>query len=122
MPDKEKVIKVMEKLREYADSEVHPILSPDNWGVYSELRDLIDEAEEDTLALLKAQEPRLVTEADFENADEAGYIPAWYEEKDTGEVYCECISIGALEDAKFGHVRWWTFRPTEEQREKVKWK
>ena len=71
--------------------------------------------------LLEAQEPRIVTEADFENADEAGFIPAWCEEKDTGEVYCECISIGALEDAKFGHVRWWTFRPTDEQREAVPW-
>lgn len=75
----------------------------------------------DALALLKAQEPRIVTEADFKNADEAGFIPAWCEEKDTGEVYCECISIGALEDAKFGHVRFWTFRPTDEQREATPW-
>ena len=86
-----------------------------------EYTDYNEEVLKGVLALLKAQEPRLVTEADFENADEAGYIPAWYEEKDTGEVYCECISIGALEDAKFGHVRWWTFRPTDEQREAVKW-
>lgn len=54
---REKVIKGLEKLREYVDSEVHPILSPDNWGIYSELRDLIDETENDALALLKAQEP-----------------------------------------------------------------
>lgn len=75
----------------------------------------------DALALLKAQAPRIVTDADFKNADEAGFIPAWCEEKDTGDVYCECISIGALEDAKFGRVRWWTSRPTDEQREAVKW-
>lgn len=61
MTDREKVIKGLEKLREFADSEVHPILSPDNWGIYSELRDLIDEAEKDALAILKAQEPRLLT-------------------------------------------------------------
>ena len=79
--------------------------------------DVVKEAAE----LLTAQEPRIVTEADFENADEAGFIPAWCEEKDAGEVYCECISIGALEDAKFGRVRWWTFRPTDEQREAVPW-
>ena len=48
---------MLEKLREYADSEIHPILSPDNWNIYSELRDLIDEAEKDALALLKVQEP-----------------------------------------------------------------
>ena len=71
--------------------------------------------------LAKAQEPRIVTQADFENADDAGFIPAWCEEKDTGEVYCECISIGALEDAKFGHVRWWTSRPTDAQREATPW-
>lgn len=70
---------------------------------------------------LEVQEPRIVTEADFENADETGFIPAWCEEKDAGEVYCECISIGALEDAKFGRVRWWTSRPTDEQMEAVPW-
>ena len=73
------------------------------------------------MRLLKAQEPRIVTEADFKNADEAGYIPAWCEEKDTDEVYCECILIGALEDAKLGHMRWWTSRPTDEQREATPW-
>ena len=57
----EKVIEGFKKLREYADSEVHPVVSPDNWNIYSELRDLIDKAEKDTLALLKAQEPRVMT-------------------------------------------------------------
>lgn len=58
MTDRENVIKGLEKLREYADSEVHPILSPNNWGIYSELRTLIDEAEYEILDLLKEQEPR----------------------------------------------------------------
>ena len=49
----ERVIEGLEKLREYADNEVHPVVSPDNWSVYSGLIDLIDEIEEDTLALLK---------------------------------------------------------------------
>ena len=79
------------------------------------------EALEMAIEALKAQEPRIVTEADFENADEAGFIPAWCEEKDTGEVYCECIPIGALEDAKFGHVRWWTSRPSDEVRRTTPW-
>ena len=55
------VVEGFEKLREYADREVHPVISPDNWCVYSRLRDLIDETEEDALALLKAQEPRTMT-------------------------------------------------------------
>lgn len=49
----EMVIEVLEKLREYADNEVHPAVSSDNWSVYSGLIDLIDEIEEDSLALLK---------------------------------------------------------------------
>ena len=56
MPDRKKIIKGLEKLREYADSVVHPILSPDNWNIYSELRDLIDEAKEDAIAMLKEQQ------------------------------------------------------------------
>lgn len=78
MAEWEKVIKGLEKLREYADSEVHPILSPDNWGIYSELRGLIDEAEKDVLALMKAQnltvEPKLL-----ELEDET---KAWLDEMD----------------------------------------
>ena len=53
----ERIIEGLEKLREYADNEVHPVVSPDNWSVYSGLIDLIDEIEEDAFALLKAQEP-----------------------------------------------------------------
>lgn len=70
----------------------------------------------DALALLKAQEPRLVVEDDFKNADEYGYLPAWCETPD--DLYCECILIGALEEEG---RRYWTSRPTDEQREAVKW-
>ena len=58
MTGREKVIEDFKKLRKYADSDVHPVVSPDNWNVYSELRDLIDKTEKGALALLKAQEPR----------------------------------------------------------------
>ncbi len=57
MAEWEKVIEGLERLREYANNEVHPVVSPDNWSIYCGLMDLIDEIEEDTLALLKAQEP-----------------------------------------------------------------
>ena len=70
----------------------------------------------DALALLKAQEPRLVTEKDFENADAYGYIPAWCETKD--DLYCECIMVGALEEEG---CRYWTSKPTKEQMEALKW-
>ena len=72
----------------------------------------------DAIALLKAQEPRLVTKADFDNADPYGYIPAWCEEKIGGECYCECILIGALKEKD---LRYWTHNPTLKQMEAVKW-
>lgn len=75
------------------------------------------EMERDALALLKAQEPRLVTESDFNGADEYGYIPVWTEEKD-GDMYWECIPKVAITDPDGIEVlRYWTARPTDEQRE-----
>ena len=46
----------LEDIRNYIDVELHPVVSPDRWDVYSELRDMVD----DIITLLKAQEPRLV--------------------------------------------------------------
>lgn len=71
--------------------------------------------------LLKAQEPRLVTESDFDGADKYGYIPVWTEEKD-GDMYWECIPKAAITDPDGIEVlQYWTSRPTDEQREAVKW-
>ena len=50
---RDEVVQAMEELSEYADNELHPVVSPDNWHIYACIRDLIDEA----LALLK-EEPR----------------------------------------------------------------
>ena len=70
---------------------------------------------------LKAQEPRLVTESDFNGADEYGYIPVWTEEKD-GDMYWECIPKVAITDPDGIEVlRYWTSRPTDEQREAEPW-
>lgn len=57
MPDLEKVIEGLKELRVYVDSELHQIVSPDNWSVYSRLRDLIDETDNKAIALLRAQQP-----------------------------------------------------------------
>jgi len=76
----------------------------------------------DALALLKAQEPRLVTEADFKNADPYGYLPVWVEDKYDNEIICDCITKYAItEPDEDYHYRYWTSRPTDEQRENVKW-
>lgn len=70
------------------------------------------------ITALEAQEPRLVTKDDFVNADEYGWLPAWCEEEYAGAVYCECICVDALKEKG---VRYWTSKPTDEQREAVKW-
>ena len=55
----EKVCKGLEELRNFADTKVHPIVSPENWGVYSDLCDLIDEFGTDALALIRQQRERI---------------------------------------------------------------
>jgi hypothetical protein len=134
----EKVIECFEKLREYADSEVHPVVSPDNWNIYSELRDLIDKAEKYTLALLKAQGPRVATweEAQanvqdgpfiiFEVRDSTGskvdfgvLVGDYYEMSENSVL--TVADFGMLKDVYGKRFRLWTSRPTEGQRKAVEW-
>ena len=42
MIDREKVITHLDDLRQFADVDVHPIVSPENWDIYSTLCDYID--------------------------------------------------------------------------------
>lgn len=77
---------------------------------------------DDAMALVKALEPRLVTESDFKNADPYGYLPVWVEDKDDNEIICDCITKHALtEPDEDYHYRYWTSRPTAEQREAIPW-
>lgn len=78
---------------------------------------MIRDAADNAIVFLKAQEPRLVEPNDFENADDFNWLPAWCEER-TGAGYWEMILPDALDEKD---VRYWTGRPTDEQREKVKW-
>ena len=81
-----------------------------------------DELMYDTMILLKMQKSRLVIESDFNGADEYGYIPVWTEEKD-GDMYWECIPKIAITDLDGIEVlRYWTSRPTDEQRKAIPWK
>ena len=61
--DMEKVISRLDNLRRFADTEIHPIISPDNWVVYSILCDLIDFTKADILSMLKEQEAKPVIES-----------------------------------------------------------
>lgn len=76
------------------------------------------DAVESIVAMLKAQEPRLVIETDFENADDYNYIPAWCEERIGGAGYWEMITPGALEEEDF---RYWTSKPSLKQMEETPW-
>ena len=120
MPDREKVIKGLECCTTMPDIYPHceecPYAGAE--GTCANMNGL----HRDALALLKAQEPRLVTEADFDGADECGYLPVWVEDKDDSEIICDCITKRAITapDEDY-HYRYWTSRPTEEQREATPW-
>lgn len=89
-------------------------------GQYMSLR--CDVARE-ILVLLRDQEARLVTTADFENnhnLDDSGHLNVWEEYKDSTRSGWNTINVNdviAFTDIR----RYWTARPTEEQRKAVKW-
>ena len=84
---------------------------------YFKQNDCLNSLMRDAAQLLKAQEPRLVVKEDFENADKYGYLPVYVENKD-GDMYWDCITDAALGDTV---SRFWTMKPTNEQRKAVKW-
>lgn len=80
----------------------------------------------DAIALLKAQEPRLLTSKDFSNspiADAGGAIPCWKESKSpTRRSGWAVIVYGRwLADTENGTSRYWTSRPTDAQMEATPW-
>ena len=84
-------------------------------------RGMIDDICYEVIEFLEAQEPRLVTEADFENADEYGFIPAWYEGLVNKEGWWNCIPKEALKTAKEDGCRYWTAKPSLKQMEETPW-
>ena len=108
----------VDEWKDYSDSELRGGLTCDCDWWYKTLQTL-----KDALALLKAQEPRLVTEADFENADPYGYLPVWVEDKDDSEIICDCITKHAITDPDEDyHYRYWTSRPDEKRRAETPWR
>ncbi len=112
MTDREKIIS--DVIWAFSEWENNMYCPGEDWSDVHQSRDMV-------IALLKAQEPRLVTESDFDGADEYGYLPVWTEEKD-GDMYCECIPKVAITDPDGIEVlRYWTSRPTDAQREATPW-
>jgi len=56
MVEEEAVITHLDDLRSFADAIVHPVVSPDNWDVYSSLCDYIDLIKTEVECLLKEQD------------------------------------------------------------------
>lgn len=117
----------LEYIRNYLDVEVHPVVSPDRWDVYSALCDMVD----DVITLLKAQEPRVMTLDEFQVSENN---PKWLETKDGKhnrwtlgnagyeKFYDNCM-VGYLPIEEYGKLwRCWTSEPSDEQRKNTPWK
>lgn len=123
------IVGKLEDMRRYLDTDLHPVVSPDRWDVYASLCDMVDE----TLALLKAQEPRVMT------LEEALHAPfAWTETRDgymsirrisgirnePTNMIVEGFSItmAIVPKTKYGRfVRCWTSCPDEKRRTETLW-
>jgi hypothetical protein len=133
MPDREKVIKGLECC------VIHVNCAADGGCPYNSqaYSNCLDTAIKDALALLKAQEPRVMTLEEALGSEEC-----WLERKD-GNVTVADIALNGQDSGGYDvdsnelstmrrytfhsgyygkYWRCWTSRPTDEQREKVKWK
>lgn len=143
----------LEDIRNYLDVEVHPVVSPDRWDVYSTLCDMVD----GIITLLKAQEPHWISVEDglpqehdtifakfygtdkwrngmfVKVSDDVRVVKVFRD--GTKRVHHDHTVDGRWESERkgldvYGHVTHWmpnpelpfcTSRPTDEQREAVKW-
>lgn len=111
---REKVIKGLECCDGYCDDET-------GCPYYDELEsfDCQEQLRADAIALLKAQEPRVMALEECKMRE-----VVWVEDRETLEVY-PCLVKNNMNDSKiykYG-VQWrcWTSRPTDEQREREPW-
>lgn len=78
---------------------------------------------ERAVSILKEQEARVVTTADFgnnPNLDDSNHLNVWEEYRDGTRCGWNTININDV--SSFTDIRrYWTSRPTEEQRKAVKW-
>ena len=111
MKDREKVVKKLEELLEQSRFNDSVGWNPD----------CDTETLEDAIALLKAQEPRVMSLAEYKALAEKPK-----EERDpVWEEWPRLESTWAIPNQAYGGYgtswRCWTSRPTDEQREAVKW-
>ena len=85
--------------------------------------DELESAAWDVLPLLKDSTAHLITVEEFTNHPDRsaqGCIPLWYEEIDGKQGWCFVYVLKSNPDLIFGK-RYWTARPTDEQREATPW-
>lgn len=125
VPDREKVIKGLECCNGYCDDET-------GCPYFDELEpfDCQEQLRADAIALLKAQEPHIVTIADYENnpiVDKDGNLAVWQENRplngiayhNDGWVILNRNRVEGWFNSEM--IRFWTSRPTDEQREAIPW-
>lgn len=134
MSDREKVIKGLEKIAEFFKARGDMAVG-DGKMLLSWMR-----AVEDAIALLKAQEPRVLTLEEAREALKTDTV-IWLEVRCDNEVYAclrmrgkdyfvvendELLNVDDFEQDTYGkdygsNVRCWSSRPTDEQREATPW-
>lgn len=113
MPDRKEVISHLQIMHTWADFAMEKDI---NYFTNYHFMKIVKWMEE-ALELLKQFEPHIITEEDFKSADQYGHLPVWCEERG-GDLYPECIVAAAI---TYKDYRYWTGKPTEEQRKAVKW-
>ena len=125
MTDREKVIKGLQEAVDWLSTETSCTIV-DQWVVC------------DALALLRAQEPRVMTWEEAQaNVNEGPFIIIELRDSTGTEIYYGVLvgdsyemsegssltvcEFGLLEDAYGKRFRCWTSRPTDKQRKAVKW-
>lgn len=128
MTDTEKIIDGLTKARNYLDVQQRTYESVfhacDKPGIKVNAFDESIAAIDEAIERLKDQKTHIVTDSDFDDSDSNGFISVWAErKKQDGTI--EELGYMALHKNAFHNkpitTRFWTSKPTEEQRKVAKW-
>lgn len=127
MPDREYVARRLGELSAFIRSQFDGMIGTQACELYREWA----VAAEQAAGMLKAQEPRLLTAEDFHgnpDLDDGGGLPCWKEaRKETRRsgwaviCYGKWLADTAEPAGAYCAARYWTARPSDEQREAAPW-
>ena len=130
MDNKEAIYRIQDHMR------VHRLYEPNAFLINEALNLAIKALHEreslfyecdDAIDLLKAQQPMVMTPENFDNnpmVDENGKLPAWIEYKRYNGVMRSADGWGTINRnwvKGYNDRRFWTSRPTDEQRKEAEW-